>query len=135
MSLPGASSVPAADANQSTHGHGVRARRVAQMVWEDLRPADVLTPEALDNAIVALAAMGGSTNAYIHLIAIARRAGWLVLTSFLAEFPLSPISGLPGRCPLRESADLDIPKPLFRAILSVVANNLPGETCLTNRFA
>jgi dihydroxy-acid dehydratase len=45
------------------------------MVWEDLRPADVLTPEALDNAIVALVAMGGSTNAYIHLIAIARRAG------------------------------------------------------------
>ncbi|HUD68504.1 MAG TPA: L-arabinonate dehydratase [Candidatus Sulfotelmatobacter sp.] len=74
MSLPGASSIPAADANHQRMAAEC-GRRVVQMVWEDLRPADVLTPEAFHNAIVALAAMGGSTNAYIHLIAIARRAG------------------------------------------------------------
>jgi dihydroxy-acid dehydratase len=74
MSLPGASSIPAADANHQRMAAEC-GRRIVQMVWEDLRPADILTPKAFDNAIVALAAMGGSTNAYIHLIAIARRAG------------------------------------------------------------
>jgi dihydroxy-acid dehydratase len=44
-----------------------------ELVWEDLRPADILTPAAFDNAIVASAALAGSTNAVIHLIALARR--------------------------------------------------------------
>ena len=45
------------------------------MVWEDLTPAQILTPSAFDNAIRVHMAMGGSTNAIIHLVAMARRAG------------------------------------------------------------
>ncbi len=45
------------------------------MVWEDLRPDEMLTPEAFDNAITVVHALSGSTNALIHLIAMAGRAG------------------------------------------------------------
>jgi dihydroxy-acid dehydratase len=45
------------------------------MVWQDLKPSDILEPRSFDNAIVTLMAMGGSTNALIHLVAIAGRAG------------------------------------------------------------
>ena len=45
------------------------------MVWEDLKPRDILTPAAFDNAVTAVLALGGSTNAIIHLIAMAGRAG------------------------------------------------------------
>ena len=50
-------------------------RRIVEMVWEDLTPARILTPAAFDNAIRVHMAMGGSTNAIIHLVAMARRAG------------------------------------------------------------
>src|SRR5690606_25639137 len=50
-------------------------RRIVDMVWEDLKPRDLLTPAAFDNAIVAIHALSGSTNALIHLIAMAGRAG------------------------------------------------------------
>src|SRR6202035_3901982 len=50
-------------------------RRNVEMVWEDLTPARILSPAAFDNAIRLHMAMGGSTNAIIHLIAMARRAG------------------------------------------------------------
>jgi len=50
-------------------------RRIVEMVWEDLKPSDILTTESFDNAIVTDMAIGGSTNAIIHLIALARRAG------------------------------------------------------------
>lgn len=74
MSLPGASSIPAV---HSSHNRMAAAsgRRIVEMVWEDLRPSDVLTPEAFDNAITTDMAIGGSTNAIIHLVAIAGRAG------------------------------------------------------------
>ncbi len=74
MALSGASSIPAADA---AHPRMATAcgRRIVQMVWEDLCPTDILTAGAFDNAIVASAALAGSTNAIIHLIALARRAG------------------------------------------------------------
>src|SRR5262249_33255089 len=74
LALPGASSIPAADS-----GHprmcAVAGRRIVDMVWEDLAPARILTPAAFDNAIKVHMAMGGSTNAIIHVIAMARRAG------------------------------------------------------------
>lgn len=74
MTLPGASSIPAADA-----GHNRMAaacgRRIVEMVWEDLAPARILTRPAFENAITVAMAMGCSTNAIIHLIAQARRAG------------------------------------------------------------
>ncbi|MGB2713304.1 MAG: L-arabinonate dehydratase [Vicinamibacterales bacterium] len=74
MTLPGASSIPAAD---SAHVRTAVAagRRVVDMVWEDLRPRDILTTEAFENAVTAAMALGGSTNAIIHLVAMAGRAG------------------------------------------------------------
>jgi dihydroxy-acid dehydratase len=74
LTLPGAASIPAADAN---HGRMATAsgRRIVDMVWEDLRPSELLTAAAFDNAIVATHALSGSTNALIHLIAMAGRAG------------------------------------------------------------
>jgi len=74
MTLPGASSIPAAD---SAHPRMAAAtgRRAVEMAYEDLRPSDILTAASFDNAVAALMALGGSTNAIIHLIAMARRAG------------------------------------------------------------
>jgi len=74
LSLPGASSIPAADSNHPRMC-GVAGRRIVDMVWEDLTPAKILTPAAFDNAIKVHMAMGGSTNAIIHVVAMARRAG------------------------------------------------------------
>jgi dihydroxy-acid dehydratase len=74
MVLPGGSSVPAADA-----GHirlaSESGRRIVEMVWEDLTPRRIQTRKAFENAIAVAMAMGCSTNAIIHLIAMARRAG------------------------------------------------------------
>jgi dihydroxy-acid dehydratase len=74
LTLPGASSIPAADA-----GHQRMAaecgRRIVDMVWEDLTPEKILTRAAVDNAVTVAMATGCSTNAIIHLIAMARRAG------------------------------------------------------------
>ena len=74
MVLPGGSSIPAADA-----GHirlaSASGRRIVDMVWEDLTPKRIQTREAFENAIAVAMAMGCSTNAIIHLIAMARRAG------------------------------------------------------------
>jgi dihydroxy-acid dehydratase len=74
LSLPGASSIPAADA---AHPRMCAAsgRRIVDMVWEDLTPDKILTPAAFDNAIRVHMAMGGSTNAIIHVVAMARRIG------------------------------------------------------------
>ncbi|HSB61991.1 MAG TPA: L-arabinonate dehydratase [Vicinamibacteria bacterium] len=74
MTLPGASSIPAADSAHSRMA-AAAGRRIVEMVWEDLKPRDVLTTEAFENAVTATMALGGSTNAIIHLIAMARRAG------------------------------------------------------------
>ena len=74
MTLTGASSIPAAD---SGHPRMVAeaGARIVEMVWEDLRPADILTRQAFMNGLVTYMALGGSTNAAIHLIAMAGRAG------------------------------------------------------------
>ena len=74
MSLPGTSSIPAADSNHPRMCTQA-GRRSVDMVWEDLTPAKILTPAAFDNAIKVHMAMGGSTNAIIHVVAMARRAG------------------------------------------------------------
>ena len=74
MSLPGNAAIPAVDARRSTLAQ-MTGRRIVQMVHEDLRMSRVLTREAFENAIFANAAIGGSTNAVIHLIAIAGRIG------------------------------------------------------------
>ncbi|MBI1203558.1 MAG: dihydroxy-acid dehydratase [Rhodopseudomonas sp.] len=74
LSLPGASSIPAADSNHPRMC-ATAGRRIVDMVWEDLTPDKILTPAAFDNAIRVHMAMGGSTNAIIHVVAMARRAG------------------------------------------------------------
>ena len=74
MSLPGNAAIPAVDARRNTLAQ-LTGRRIVQMVHEDLRISKILTRTALENAIFNNAAIGGSTNAVIHLIAIARRMG------------------------------------------------------------
>src|SRR6266849_4754828 len=74
MTLPGASSIPAADAGHIRMS-SESGRRIVEMVWEDLTPQKIQTRKAFENAILVAMAMGCSTNAIIHLIAQARRAG------------------------------------------------------------
>jgi len=74
LALPGASSIPAPDSNHAKMAT-LCGKRAVEMVWEDLKPRDILKKESFDNGIVTLMAMGGSTNALIHLVAMAGRAG------------------------------------------------------------
>lgn len=74
MQLPGSAAIPAPyrERGQMAYNTG---KRIVDMVWEDLRPADIMTREAFENAIVINSAIGGSTNAPIHLNGIARHLG------------------------------------------------------------
>jgi dihydroxy-acid dehydratase len=74
LTLPGAASIPAADSRHAQMAEQC-GRRIVEMVWDDLRPQQILTSQSFDNAITAVLALGGSTNALIHLLAMARRAG------------------------------------------------------------
>ena len=74
MMLPGAASIPAPDSRRLACAEAT-GRRIVGLVQEDLRPSRILTREAFENAIRILVALGGSTNAIIHLIAIAGRRG------------------------------------------------------------
>jgi dihydroxy-acid dehydratase len=91
FTLPGAASIPAPDSNHAKLAT-LTGKRAVEMVWEDLKPKDFLAKESLDNAIVTLMAMGGSTNALIHLVAIAGRAGVRLplerFNEFSAKVPL-----------------------------------------------
>jgi dihydroxy-acid dehydratase len=72
MMLPGTAAIPATDSRRISVAEAT-GRRIVGMVEEDLRPESILTPAAFDNAIRTLLALGGSTNAVVHLIAIAGR--------------------------------------------------------------
>ncbi|MCB1518395.1 MAG: dihydroxy-acid dehydratase [Hyphomicrobiaceae bacterium] len=74
LCLPGASSIPAADANHIRMSAAC-GRRIVDMIWEDLTPDRILTAGAFDNANTVAMATGCSTNAVVHIIAMARRAG------------------------------------------------------------
>ena len=74
FSLPGASSIPAVDANHPKMAD-LAGRRIVEMVWEDLTPRAMLTAASFRNAIAAVLGLSGSTNAVIHIIALAGRAG------------------------------------------------------------
>jgi dihydroxy-acid dehydratase len=91
LTLPGASSIPAAD---SSHARLADAcgRRIVEMVWEDLKPRDVLSAASFDNAVTVAMALGGSTNAIIHLVAMAGRAG--------VDLPLARFDDISRRTPL-----------------------------------
>ncbi|HZL38162.1 MAG TPA: L-arabinonate dehydratase, partial [Tepidisphaeraceae bacterium] len=91
LTLAGASSITAV---HSAHSRMASAcgRRIVEMVWEDLKPSDILTPASFDNAIAADMAIGGSTNAIIHLIAMAGRAG--------IKLPLETFDAISQRTPV-----------------------------------
>ena len=74
MSLPGCAAIPAPHRDRQEMGYRT-GKRIVEMVNEDLKPSDVLTRAAFENAIVVNSAIGGSTNAPIHLNAIARHVG------------------------------------------------------------
>ncbi len=74
FSLPNSATIPAVDSNHSRMAD-YSGRRIVDMVWEDLKPRDILTRKSFDNAIRVLMALGGSTNGLIHVIAMAGRAG------------------------------------------------------------
>ena len=74
MSLPGCAAIPAPHRERGQIAYET-GRRIVDMVWEDLKPSDIITRKALENAIVVNSAIGGSTNATIHINAIARHVG------------------------------------------------------------
>jgi dihydroxy-acid dehydratase len=74
LTLPGGSSIPAADANHQRMCSAA-GRRAVDMVWEDLTPEKIITEKSVTNAVTVAMATGCSTNAIIHLVAMARRAG------------------------------------------------------------
>ena len=85
LTIPGASSIPAADAGHIRMA-AQTGRRIVDMVWEDLTPEKILDRRAFDNAAIVAMSMGCSTNAVIHLIAMARRAGVMMTLEDLDAF-------------------------------------------------
>lgn len=73
MSLPGSASIPATHASHSRMASAT-GRQAVELAWYDVKPSQIMTSEAFDNGITALMAMGGSTNAIVHLMAMAGRA-------------------------------------------------------------
>ena len=74
MTLPGCAAIPAPDSRRLALAEA-SGQRIVGMVWEDLRPSKIMTREALENAIAVDMAIGGSTNAVVHILAIAGRLG------------------------------------------------------------
>jgi len=91
LALPASSAIPAVDSNHSRMAEAC-GRRIVAMVWEDLKPRDILTDSSFDNAITVLMAMGGSTNAIVHLVAMAGRAG--------LQLPLERFDAISSKVPL-----------------------------------
>jgi dihydroxy-acid dehydratase len=129
LTLPGASSIPAAD---SAHARMATAsgRRIVEMVWEDLTPRRIMTTDAFENSVTAAMAIGGSTNAIIHLVAMAGRAG--------AELDLDRFDALSRRTPflanIRPSGQFLMEDFFYagglRAVLARLRNLLHSD-CIT----
>ncbi len=91
LTLAGASSIPAPDSGHQRLATAT-GRRSVQMVWDDVTPRSLCTPAAFDNAVTTVIALGGSTNAIVHLLAMAGRAGVpLVLERFDAIARCTPL--------------------------------------------
>ena len=132
LTLPGASSIPAPDSNHAKMAT-LSGKRIVDMVWEDLKPRDLLKKESFDNAIVTLMAMGGSTNALIHLVAMAGRAG--------IKLPLERFNEFSAKTPLlanvRPSGDKYLMEDFYyagglRALLSELKDLLHLESKTVN---
>jgi len=91
FALPGSSSIPAVHSAHSRMAARC-GKRIVEMAWEDIKPSDLLSEKAFHNAITTDMAIGGSTNAIIHLIALARRAG--------IDLPLECFDDIAGRTPV-----------------------------------
>jgi dihydroxy-acid dehydratase len=91
MSLTGGGTIPGADSRRKVHSEQA-GRAIVDLVNKGIKPSDIITPESIDNAIRFLLAVGGSTNAIIHLIAIAGRAG--------IDLPLSHFDDLSKTTPM-----------------------------------
>jgi dihydroxy-acid dehydratase len=74
MMLPGSAAIPAVHKDRAAAAY-LSGKRIVEMVWEDLKPSEIMTRESFENAITVCSAIGGSTNAPIHLNAIARHLG------------------------------------------------------------
>ncbi len=74
LTLPGAASIPAPDSRHAQMAT-LMGKRIVELVWEDLCIRDIVDARAIDNAVTTVLALGGSTNAIVHMIALARRAG------------------------------------------------------------
>ncbi|HEX6317980.1 MAG TPA: L-arabinonate dehydratase [Burkholderiales bacterium] len=132
LSLPGASSIPAPDSNHAKMA-ALSGKRIVEMVWEDLKPRDILGQGAFDNGIVTLMAMGGSTNALIHLVAMAGRAG--------LKLPLERFNEFSAKTPLlanvRPSGEMYLMEDFYyagglRALLSELKDLLHLESKTVN---
>ncbi|MGE5095716.1 MAG: L-arabinonate dehydratase [Betaproteobacteria bacterium] len=73
LTLPGAASIPAPDSRHAQMAT-LTGKRIVDMAWEDVKPLDIATAKAFDNAVTTVLALGGSTNSLVHLVALARRA-------------------------------------------------------------
>jgi dihydroxy-acid dehydratase len=132
FTLPGASSIPAVDASHSRMC-AASGRRIVDMVWEDLTPAAMLSRAHFQNGIVCAMAMGCSTNAIIHLIAMSRRAGFPVT---LDDFDVAS-RRVPVVANIRPSGDRYLMEDFhyaggLRAMLSRVEHHLRLDAVTVN---
>jgi len=132
MTLPGASSIPAPDANHVRMAAEC-GRRCVQMVWDDLTPARVFTRASFDNGVAVAMAMGCSTNAIIHLVAMSRRAG-CALT--LADFDAAS-RHVPVIANIRPSGDTYLMEDFYyagglRALMNRMAAKLQLDALTVN---
>ena len=91
LTLGGASSIPAVHASHSRLATAT-GRRIVEMAWDDVKPSDILTQQSFENAITIDMAIGGSTNAIVHLVAMAGRAG--------VKLPLEMFDAISQRTPV-----------------------------------
>jgi dihydroxy-acid dehydratase len=106
LTMPGASSIPAADSGHPRMASAC-GERIIEMIWENLKPSHLLDARSFRNGLVAYMALGGSTNAAVHLIAMARRAG--------VDLTLDDMSEMASKVP-------------------VCANLFPSGDCLMEEF-
>ena len=132
LTLPGASSIPAADAAHPRMSADC-GRRIVDMVWDELSPARVLSRASFDNAVACAMAMGCSTNAIIHLVALSRRAGHaLTLDDFDAASRKVPVLAN-----IRPSGDTYLMEDFFyagglRALLQRIRTQLQPQAMTVN---
>jgi dihydroxy-acid dehydratase len=132
LTLPGASSIPAADANHIRMSAEC-GRRIVQMVWDDLTPAKMLSRKNFENGIACAMAMGCSTNAIVHLIAMSRRAGHPVT---LDDFDIASRK-VPVIANIRPSGDTYLMEDFFYAgglpaMLKRIDGHLHGDAMTVN---